>query len=110
MKKTTNDDAEIRALDLAASALQGSGFKQALIFATRLENADDTKKINNSDQKEVEKYGIRVFQAMDTATMLASVESHIEQLILEHPEEKEKVAHFLMKLIDAVIDDTEGVN
>ena len=105
MKKTTNDDAEIRAFDLAASALQGAGFKQALIFATRLENADDTKKINKSDQKEVEKYGIRVFQAMDTATMLASVESHIEQLIKDHPEEKEKVAHFLMKLIDDIIDD-----
>lgn len=82
-----------------------------MIFATQLENADDTKKINKSDPKELEKYGIRVFQAMDTVTMLASIGSHIEQLIKEHPEEKEKVAHFLMKLIDAVIgDDPEAMN
>ena len=109
-ERTTNNAMEIRAFDLAASALQDAGFKQALIFATRLGNADDTEKIDKSDRKEVERYGIRVFQAMDTITMLASVESHIERLINEHPEEKEKVAHFLMKLIDAVIDDKETVN
>lgn len=110
-ERTTNDAAEKLAFDLAASALQDAGFKQALIFATRLENANDTEKINKSDRKEVERYGIRVFQAMDTITMLASVESHIERLIKEHPEEKEKVAHFVMKLIDNIIDDdTETMN
>lgn len=103
-KKTLNPE-EKAPFDLAASALQGAGFKQALIFATRLGNADDTEKIDKSDRKKVERYGIRVFQAMDTITMLASVESHIERLIKEHPEEKEKVAHFLTRLIDAVIDD-----
>lgn len=110
-EKTTNDAAEIRAFDLAAGALQDAGFKQALIFATRLGNADDTEKIDKSDRKEVERYGIRIFQAMDTITMLASVESHIERLMREHPEEKEKVAHFVMRLIDAVLDDdTENMN
>ena len=108
--KLGNKAMEMRAFDLAASALQGAGFNQALIFATRLGNADDTEKIDKSDRKEVERYGIRVFQAMDTITMLASVESHIERLIKEHPEEKEKVAHFVMKLIDAVIDDKETIN
>lgn len=92
-------------LNLAASALKCAGFKQVMIFATRLEHADDTKKIDKNDPKELERYGACVFQAMDTVTMLASVGSHIEQLILEHPEEKEKVAHFLMKLIDVIIDD-----
>lgn len=110
-EKTTNDAAEKLAFDLAASALQGAGFKQALIFATRLENADDTKKINKSDQEEVEKYGLRVVQAMDTITMLASVGSHIERLIREHPEERDKVAHFVVKLGEALINgDTEGTN
>ena len=110
-ERTTNDAAEKLAFDLAAGALQDAGFKQALIFATRLGNADDTEKIDKSDRKEVERYGIRVFQAMDTITMLASVESHIERLIKEHPEEKEKVAHFVMKLIDDIIDDdTETMN
>lgn len=55
---------------LAASALQDAGFKQALIFVTRLGRADGTKKIDKSDPKELEKYGLRVFQAMDTVTML----------------------------------------
>lgn len=110
-ERTTNDAAEKLAFDLAAGALQDAGFKQALIFATRLGNADDTEKIDKSDRKEVERYGIRVFQAMDTITMLASVGSHIERLIREHPEEKEKVAHFVMKLIDDIIDDeTEAMN
>lgn len=103
--KLGNNAMEIRAIDLASSALQNAGFKQALIFATRLGRADDAKKIDKNNPKELEKHGLRVFQAMDTVTMLASVGSHIEQLIKEHPEEKKKVAHFLMKLIDAVIDD-----
>lgn len=105
MKKTTNDDAEIRAFDLAASVLRGAGFKQVLILATRLDSADDAERIDVSDKRELKKYGSHVFQAMDTATMLASLGSHIEQLIKEHPEEKEKVAHFVMKLIDDIIDD-----
>lgn len=110
-ERTTNDAAEKQAFDLTASALQGAGFKQALIFATRLGRAEDTEKIDKSDRKEIERYGLRVVQAMDTITMLASVGSHIERLIKEHPEEKEKVAHFVMKLIDAVIgDDTEAMN
>ncbi len=108
-ERTTNDAAEKLAFDLAASALQGAGFKQALIFATRLENADDTKKINKSDQEEVEKYGLGVVQAMDTITMLASVGSHIERLIREHPEERDKVAHFVVKLGEAIMNcDTEA--
>ena len=109
-ERTTNDTAEKLAFDLVASALQGAGFKQALIFATRLENADDTGKIDKSDRKEVEKYGLRVVQAMDTITMLASVGSHIERLMREHPEERDKVAHFVVKLGEAVIDDTETMN
>lgn len=110
-ERTTNDAAEKLAFDLAASALQGAGFKQALIFATRLENADDTEKIDKSDRKEVEKYGLRVVQAMDTITMLASVESHIERLMREHPEERDKVAHFVVKLAEAVMNgDTETMN
>lgn len=110
-ERTANDTAEKLAFDLAASALQGAGFNQALIFATRLENADDTKKINKSNQEEVEKYGLRVVQAMDTITMLASVGSHIERLIREHPEERDKVAHFVVKLGEALINgDTEGTN
>ena len=109
--KLGNNAMEIRAFDLVASALQDAGFKQALIFATRLGHADDTKKIDKNDPKELEKYGLRVFQAMDTVTMLASIGSHIEQLIKEHPEEKEKVAHFVLKLIDDVLDDdTEAMN
>ena len=103
--KSTNETTEKQAFDLAASALQGAGFKQALIFATRLENADDMKKIDKSDHKEVEKYGLRVVQAMDTITMLASVGSHIERLIREHPEERDKVAPFVIKLAEAVLDD-----
>lgn len=110
-ERTTNDAAEKLAFDLAASALQGAGFKQALIFATRLENADDTEKIDKSDRKEVEKYGLRVVQAMDTITMLASVGSHIERLMREHPEERDKVARFVVKLAEAVMNgDTETMN
>lgn len=110
-ERTTNDAAEKLAFDLAASALQGAGFKQALFFATRLENADDTEKIDKSDRKEVEKYGLRVVQAMDTITMLASVGSHIERLMREHPEERDKVAHFVVKLAEAVMNgDTETMN
>ena len=98
-------------LGLAASALRDAGFKQVLIIATRLGSANDAKKIDENDPKELEKYDVRVVQAMDTVTMLASVDAYIEQLIKEHPEEKEKVAHFIMKLIDAIIDDdTEGMN
>lgn len=109
--KLGNNAMEVRAFDLAASALQDAGFKQALIFVTRLGHADDTRKIDKSDPKELEKYGLRVFQAMDTVTMLASVGSHIEQLIKEHPEDKPKVAHFVLKLIDDVLDDdTESMN
>ena len=103
--KLGNNATEIRAFDLAASALQDAGFKQALIFATRLGHAGDMKKIDKSDPKELEKYGLRVFQAMDTVTMLASIGSHIKQLIKEHPEDKPKVAYFVMRLIDDVLDD-----
>jgi hypothetical protein len=103
--KLGNKVMEIRALDLTASALHDAGFKQALIFATRLGRADDTEKIDKNDPKELEKYGLRVFQAMDTITMLASVGSHIERLIKEHPEERDKVAHFVIKLAEAVLDD-----
>lgn len=106
-ERTTNDAAEKLAFDLAASALQGAGFKQALIFATRLGSADDAERIDVSDRMELKKYGAHAFQAMDTITMLASVGSHIEGLIKNHPEEKSRVAHFLMKLIDAVIDDDQ---
>lgn len=110
-ERTMNDAAEKLAFDLAVNALQGAGFKQALIFATRLENADDTEKIDKSDRKEVERYGLRVVQAMDTITMLASVGSHIERLIREHPEESDKVAHFVVKLGEALINNnTEGTN
>lgn len=106
-----NKTTEMRAFDLSASVLRDAGFKQVLILATRLDSADDAERIDVSDKRELKKYGAHVFQAMDTVTMLASVGSHIEQLIKEHPEEKEKVAHFLMKLIDAVIgDDTEAMN
>ncbi|WP_075580793.1 hypothetical protein [Acidaminococcus massiliensis] len=106
-----NETTEKQAFDLAASALQGAGFKQALIFATRLGSAEDTGKINKSDRKEVEKYGLRVVRAMDTVTMLASVGSHIERLIKEHPEDKDKVAHCVLKLAEAVLgDDTETMN
>lgn len=104
-ERTTNDAAGKTGFILALKALEKAGFKQALIFATRLGHADDAKKIDLDDPKELEKYGPHVVQAMDTVTMLASVGSHIEQLIKEHPEEKEKVAHFLMKLIDNVLDD-----
>lgn len=110
-KKTTNkvertlSPVEKADFDLAASALRDAGFKQVLIFATRLGSADDAERIDVSDKMELERYGACVFQAMDTICMLASVGSHIEQLIKEHPEEKKKVAHFVMKLIDDIIDD-----
>lgn len=103
-KRTLNPD-DKAPFDLAASVLRGAGFKQVLILATRLDSADDAERIDVSDKRELKKYGSHVFQAMDTATMLASLGSHIEQLIKEHPEEKEKVAHFVMKLIDDIIDD-----
>lgn len=106
-----NEITEKQAFDLAGSALQGAGFKQVLILATRLDSADDAERIDVSDKGELKKYGSHVFQAMDTATMLASLGSHIGQLIKEHPEEKEKVAHFVMRLIDDVLgDDTETMN
>lgn len=91
--------------NLAASVLRNAGFKQVLIFATRLSSADDAERIDVSDKMELKKYGSHIYQKMDTVCMLASVGSHIEELVKTHPEEKEKVAHFLMKLIDAVIDD-----
>lgn len=98
-------------LGLAANVLRDAGFKQVLIIATCLGSADDAKKIDENDPKERERCGARVVQAMDTITMLVSVEAYIERLIQEHPEEKEKVAHFVMKLIDAIIDDdTESMN
>lgn len=98
-------------LNLAAKVLRDAGFKQVLIFATRLGSADDAERIDVSDKRELKKYGSHVFQAMDTITILASVGSHIEGLIKNHPEEKSRVAHFLMKLIDAVLDDdTETMN
>ena len=110
-ERTTNKAMEKAPFDLAASILRDAGFKQVLILATRLDSADDAERIDVSDKRELKKYGSHVFQAMDTITMLASVGSHIEGLIREHPEEKEKVAHFVMKLIDDIIDDeTEAMN
>lgn len=95
----------------AASALRDAGFKQVLIFATRLDSADDAERIDVSDKREVKKYGAHIFQAMDTVTMLASVGTHIEGLVKTHPEEKKNVAYFLTRLIDAVIgDDPEAMN
>lgn len=110
-ERTTNDAAEKLAFDLAASALQGAGFKQVLIFATRLDSADDVERIDVNDKMEVKKYGAHTFQKMDPVCMLASVGSHIEELVKSHPEEKKNVAYFLTRLIDAVIDDdTEAMN
>ena len=109
--KGTLSPEERAPFNLAASALRNAGFKQVLIFATRLGSADDAEKIDVSDKMELKKYSTHTFQKMDTVCMLASVVSHIEELVKTHPEEKEKVAHFLMKLIDAVIDDdTEAMN
>lgn len=97
--------------NLAASVLRNAGFKQMLIFATRLGSADDAERIDVSDKRELKKYGTHTFQKMDTVCMLASVGSHIEELVKTHPEEKEKVAHFVMKLIDDIIgDDPEAMN
>lgn len=93
--------------NLAASVLRNAGFKQVLIFATRLDSADDAERIDVSDRMECKKYGSHVFQAMDTITMLASVGSHIDELVKTHPEEKKNVAYFLTRLIDAVIDDDQ---
>lgn len=104
-ERTTNDAAEKLAFDLAASVLRDAGFKQVLIFATRLGSADDAERIDVSDRMELKKYGSHVFQKMDTVCMLASVGSHIEELVKSHPEEKKNVAYFLTRLIDAVIDD-----
>lgn len=110
-ERTTNKAMEKAPFDLAASILRDAGFKQVLILATRLDSADDAERIDVSDKRELKKYGSHVFQAMDTITMLASVVSHIEGLIKNHPEEKSRVAHFLMRLIDAVIgDDPEAMN
>lgn len=97
--------------NLASSVLRNAGFKQVLIFATRLGSADDAEKIDVSDKMELKKYGPHIFQKMDTVCMLASVGSHIEKLVKTHPEEKKNVAYFLTKLIDAVIgDDPEAMN
>lgn len=97
--------------NLAASVLRNAGFKQVLIFATRLGSADDAKKIDVSDRMEPKKYGTYTFQKMDPVCMLVSVGSHIEELVKNHPEEKKNVAYFLTRLIDAVIDDdTETTN
>lgn len=89
----------------AANALRNAGFKQVLIFATRLGSADDAERIDVSDKMELKKYGSYTFQKMDTVSMLASVGSHIEELVKTHPEEKKNVAFFLTRLINAVIDD-----
>lgn len=91
--------------NLADSVLRNAGFKQVLIFATRLGSADDAERIDLSDKMEQKKYGTHTFQKMDTISMLASIGAHIEALIKTHPEEKKNVTYFLMKLINAVIDD-----
>lgn len=97
--------------NLAAKVLRDAGFKQVLIFATRLGSADDAERIDVSDRMELKKYGTYTFQKMDPVCMLASVGSHIEGLVKTHPEEKEKVTHFVMKLIDDIIgDDPEAMN
>ena len=97
--------------NLAASVLRNAGFKQVLIFATRLGSADDAERIDVSDKTELKKYGAHTFQKMDTVSMLASVGSHIEELVKTHPEEKKNVAYFLTRLIDAVIsDEQEAMN
>lgn len=97
--------------NLAASVLRNAGFKQVLIFATRLGSADDAERLDVSDEAEVMKYGSHTFQKMDTVCMLASVGSHLEELVKTHPEEKKNVAYFLTRLIDAVIgDDPEAMN
>ena len=114
MKKETmnkvegNLNPEERApFNLAASVLRNAGFKQVLIFATRLGSADDAERLDVSDEAEVMKYGTHTFQKMDTVCMLASVGSHLEELVKSHPEEKKNVAYFLTRLIDAVIDDDQ---
>lgn len=109
--KETLTPEERAPFNLAASVLRNAGFKQVLIFATRLGSADDAERINVSDKKEHKKYGAHTFQKMDTVCMLASIGSHIEELVKTHPEEKKNVAYFLTRLIDAVIDDdTEAMN
>ena len=116
-EKTTNkvkgnlNPEEKAPFNLAASVLRNAGFKQVLIFATRLGSADDAERIDVSDKMELKKYGAHTFQKMDTTTMLASVGSHIEEFIEDHPEEKNKVAYFLSRLIDAFFgDDPEDMN
>ena len=94
--------------NLADSVLRNAGFKQVLIFATRLGSADDAERIDVSDRMELKKYGTHTFQKMDTLCMLASIGAHIEALVKTHPEEKKNVAYFLTRLIDAVIDDDRG--
>ena len=94
--------------DLADSVLRNAGFKQVLIFATRLGSADDAERIDLSDKMEQKKYGTHTFQQMDTISMLAAVGSHIEELVKTRPKEKKNVAYFITRLIDAVIDDDRG--
>lgn len=103
--KGTSTPEERAPFNLAASVLRNAGFKQVLIFATRLGSADDAEKIDVNDKTELKKYGTHTFQKMDPVCMLASVGSHIEELVKSHPEEKKNVAYFLTMLIDAVIDD-----
>lgn len=116
-EKTTNkvkgnlNPEEKAPFNLAASVLRDAGFKQVLIFATRLGSADDAEEVDVNDNREVKKYGAHTFQKMDTTTMLASVGSHIEEFIEDHPEEKNKVAYFLSRLIDAFFgNDPEAMN
>lgn len=99
------------AFNLAASVLRDAGFKQVLILATRLDSADNAERIDVSDKKELVKYGAHIFQKMDTITMLASMGSHVEELVKHHPEEKKRVAYFVTRLIDVVLgDDPEAMN
>lgn len=93
--------------NLAAKVLRDAGFKQVLIFATRLGSSDDAERIDLSDKQELKKYGAHTFQKMDTVCMLASVGTHLEELVKTHPEEKKNVAYFLTRLINAVIDDDQ---
>lgn len=98
------------AFNLAASVLKDAGFKQVLILATRLGSAYDVEEIDKSNPKEVRECGLRSFQSMDTITMLASVGAHIERLMKEHPEEKSKVASFLVRLGEDFMADDEDMN
>ena len=108
--ETTNKATDMAAFNLAASVLRDAGFKQVLILATRLGSAYDVEEIDKSDPKEVKKCGLRGFQSMDTITMLASVGAHIERLMKEHPEEKGRVASFLVRLAEDFMNDDEDMN